>query len=106
MTRVRDGGTTRGDATTSSRTTMRGRRSERTTRDVGIGNNDCSDDSNSDSDGDTDNGDGDSGEDDSNSDSGGGNSNSGGRKYNELKPAAEKAATAVNAAFASTLLAS
>ncbi len=83
------------------RKTTRGQRSERTTRDVGSGNDDCSDDSNSDSDGDAD-----SGDDDSNSDSGGGDSDSGGKNNNQLKPAAEKAATAVNAALASILLAS
>ncbi len=33
----------RGDATNSLRKTMRGQRSERTTRDVGSGDNDCSD---------------------------------------------------------------
>jgi hypothetical protein len=36
----------------------RGRRSERTTRDIGSGNDDCSDDSNGDSNGDADSGDG------------------------------------------------
>jgi hypothetical protein len=86
------------------RKTTRGRRSERTTRDVGSGNDDCSDDSNGDSNGDADSGDGDSGDDDSNSDSGGGDSDSGGKNNNQLKPAAEKAATAVNAALASILL--
>jgi hypothetical protein len=85
---------------------MRGRRSERTTRDVGSGDNNCSDNSNVDSDGDADSGDGDSGDDDSNSNSGGGDSDSGGKNNNQLKPAAEKAATAVNAALASILLAS
>ena len=88
------------------RKTTRGRRSERTTRYVGSGNNDCSDGSNGDSDGDADSGDGDSGDDDSNSDSGGGDSDSGGKNKNQLKPAAKKAATAVNAALASILLAS
>ncbi len=88
------------------RKTIRGRRSERTTRDVGSGDKDCSDDSNGDSDGDADSGDGDSSDDDSNSDSGGGDSNSGGENNNQLIPAAEKAATAVNAALASILLAS
>ncbi len=83
------------------RKTTRGRRSERTTRDVGSGDDDCSDDSNGDSDGDAD-----SGDDDSNSDSGGGDSDSGGKNNNQLKPAEDKPATAVNAALASTLLAS
>ncbi len=45
----------------------RGRHSERTTRDVSSGNNDCSDDSNGDSDSDANSGDGDSGDNDSNS---------------------------------------
>ncbi len=76
------------------------------TRDVSSGDNDCSDDSNGDSDGDADSGNGDSGDDDSNSDSGGGDSNSGGKNNNQLKPAAEKAATAVDAVLASILLAS
>ncbi len=88
------------------RKTTRGRRSGRTTRDAGSGDNDCSDDSNGDSDGDADSGDGDSGDDDSNSDSGGGDSNSGGKNNNQLKPAAEKAAMVVDAALASILLAS
>jgi hypothetical protein len=85
---------------------MRARRSERTTRDIGSGNDDCSDNSNVDSDGDADSSDGDSGDDNSNSNSGGGDSNSGGKNNNQLKPAAEKAATAVNAALASILRAS
>jgi dihydrofolate synthase/folylpolyglutamate synthase len=84
----------------------RGRRSERTTRDVSSGDDDCSDDSNGDSDADANSGDGDSGDADSNSDSGGSDSKSGGKNNNQLKPAAEKAATAVNAALASILLAS
>ncbi len=88
------------------RKTTRGRRSERTTRDVGSGDDDCSGDSNGDSDGDADSGDGDSGDDDSNSDSGGGDSDSGEKKNNQLKPAAEEVATAVNAVLASILLAS
>ncbi len=96
----------RGDATTSLRKTMRGRRSERTTRDVSSGDDDCSDNINVDSDGDADSGDGDSGDDDSNSNSGGGDGNSGGKNNNQLKSAAEKAAMVVNAALASILLAS
>jgi hypothetical protein len=96
----------RGDATTSLRKTTRGRRSERTKRDVDCDNNDCSDNSNGDSNGDADSGDGDSGDNDSNSNSGGGNSGSGGKNNNQLKPAAEKVATAVNAALFSILLAS
>ncbi len=88
------------------RKTTRGRRSERTTRDVGSGDDYCSDNSNGDSDGDADIGDGDSGDDDSNSNSGGGDSDSGGKNNNQLKPAAEKAAMAVDAALASILLAS
>ncbi len=77
-----------------------------TTRDVGSGDDDCSDDSNGDSDGDADSGNGDSGDNDSNSDSGGGDSNSSRKNYNQLEPAAEKAVTAVDAALASILLAS
>jgi hypothetical protein len=93
------------------RKTTSGRRSERTTRDVSSGNDDCSDNSNGNSNsdansGDGDSGDSDSGDDDSNSDSGGSNSNSGGKNNNQLKPAAEKVATAVNAALASIILAS
>ncbi len=106
MTRGREGGATRGDATTSLRKTTRGRRSERTTRDVGCGDDDCSDDSNCDSDGDADSGDGDSGDNDGNSDSGGGDSNSGGKNNKQLKPASEKTATVVNAALTSILIAS
>ncbi len=85
---------------------IRGRRSERTTRDVSSGDDDCSDDNNGDSNSDANSGDGDSGEDDSNSNSGGNDSNSGGKNNNQLKPAAEKAVTAVNAALASIILAS
>jgi hypothetical protein len=88
------------------RKTTRERRIERMTRDVGCGDNNCSDDSNGDSDGDADSGDGDNGDNNSNSDSGGGNSNSGGKNNNQLKPAAEKAVTVVNAALASILIAS
>jgi hypothetical protein len=106
MTRGREGGATRGNATTSLRKTMRGQRSERTMRDVGSGDDNCSDNSNVDSNGDADSGDGDSGDNNSNSNSGGSNSNSGGKNNNQLKPAAEKAATAVNAALTSILLAS
>ena len=85
----------------------RGRCSERTTRDVSSGNDDnCSDNSNGDSNSDANSGDGDSGDDDSNSNSGGSDSNSGEKNNNQLKPAAEKAATAVNAALASIILAS
>jgi hypothetical protein len=84
---------------------MRGWRSERTTRDVSSGDNDCSDNCNGDSNGDADSSDGDSGDDDSNSDSGSGSSNSGGKNNNQLKLAAEKVITAVNAAFGSILLA-
>ncbi len=83
----------------------RGQHSE-ITRDVGRGNDDCSGNSNDNSDGDADSGDGDSGDDDSNSNSGGSDSNSGGKNNNQLKPAVEKAATAVNAALASIFLAS
>ncbi len=97
---------TRGNATTSLRKTTRGRRSERMMRDIGSSNDNCSDDSNGNSDGDADSGDGDSCDNDSNSDSGGGNSNSGGKNNNQLKPAVEEAATRVNAALASILLAS
>ncbi len=86
--------------------TTRGRRSERTTRDVSSGDDDCSDDSNGNSDSDANSGDGDSGDNDSNSDSGGSDSNSGGKNNNQLKPAAEKAATVVNAALTSIILAS
>ncbi len=87
------------------RKTTRGRRSERTTRDVGSGDDDCSDSINGDSDVDADSGDGDSGDDNSNSDSGGCNIDSGGKNNNQLKPAAEKAATVVYAALVSILLA-
>jgi hypothetical protein len=88
------------------RKTTRGQHSERTTRDVSSCDDNCSDDSNADSDSDTNSSDGDSGDNNSNSDSGGSNSNSGKNNNNQLKPAAEKAATAVNAAFASIILAS
>ncbi len=104
--RGREGVATRGDTTTSLRKTTRGQRSERTTRDVSSGDDDCSDDSNGNSDSDANRGDGDSGDDDSNSNSGGSDSNSGGKNNNQLKPAAEKAATAVNAALALIILAS
>ncbi len=96
----------RGDTTTSLRKTTRGQRSERTTRDVSSGNNDCSDNSNGNSDSDANCSDGDSSDNDSNSNSGGSDSNSGRKNNNQLKPAAEKAATAVNAALASIILAS
>jgi hypothetical protein len=70
----------------------------------------CSDDcnGNGDDDGndDGDSGDGDSDYDASNSDSGGSNRNSSGKNNNQLKPADENAATAVDAALASILLAS
>ncbi len=75
----REGRRTRGDATTSLRKKTRGRRSERTTRDVRGGDNDCSDDSTGDSDDYADSGDGDSDDDDSNSDSGGSDSDSVGK---------------------------
>ncbi len=88
------------------RKTTRGRRSERTARDVSSGDNDRSDDSNGNSDADGDSGDGDSGDDNSNSNSGSGDSDSGGKKDNQLKPAAEKSAMAVDAALASILLGS
>ncbi len=104
--RGQEGGAVRGDAPTSLRKTMRGRCSERTRRDIGSGNNNCSDDSNGNSDGDIDSGDADSGDDNSNSNSGGGDSNSGGKNNNQLKPAVEKVSTGVNAALASILLAS
>ncbi len=88
------------------RKTTRGRCSERTTRDVGSGNDDFSDDSNGNSNGEADSGNGDSSDDNSNSNSGGGDSNSGRKNNNQLKPAVEKAATAVDAVLASILLAS
>ncbi len=88
------------------RKTTRGRCSERTTRDVSSGIDDCSDDSNGNSNSDANSGDGDSGDKDSNSDSGGSDSTSGGKNNIQLKPAVEKAATAVNAALASIILAS
>jgi hypothetical protein len=72
------------------RKTTRGWRSERTTRDVGSDDNDCSDDSNGGSYGDADSGNDDSGDDDSNSDSGGGDSDSGVKNNNQIKPAVEK----------------
>ncbi len=75
-------------------------------RDISSGDDNCSDDSNGDSDGVANSGNGDSGDDDSNSNSGGSDSNRGGKNNNQLKPAAEKAATVVNAALASILLAS
>ncbi len=96
----------RGDTTTSLRKTTRGRRSERTTRDVSSGDDNCSDVSNGNSNSDADSGDSDSGDNDNNSNSGGNTSNSGRKNNNQLKPAAEKAATAVNAALASIILAS
>jgi hypothetical protein len=104
--RGQEGGVMRGNATTSLHKTMRGQRSERTMRDVGSGDNNCSDNSNGDSDGDADSSNGDSGDDNSNRDSGGGNSDSGGITNNQLKPAVEKAAMVVDAALASILLAS
>jgi hypothetical protein len=96
----------RGKGTTNLRKTMTWQCSERRTRDVGSGNNNCSDNSNGNSNGDGDSGNGDSSDDNSNSNSGGSNSNRGGKNNNQLKPAAEKLATAVNAALASILLAS
>jgi hypothetical protein len=96
----------RGNTTTSLHKTTRGRCSERTTRDDSSGDNDCSDDSNGKSDSDTNSSDGDSGDNNSNSNSGGSDSNSGGKNNNQLKPATEKAAMAVNAALASIILAS
>jgi hypothetical protein len=96
----------RGNSTTSLRKITRGQCSERMTRDVSSGDDDCSDDSNGDSDSDANSSDGDSGDNDSNSDNGGSDSNSGGKNNNQLKPAAEKAATVVNAALASIRLAS
>ncbi len=96
---------TKGNATTSLHKTTRGR-SERMTRDVGSGNNDCSDNSNSNSNGDGESGDGDRGDNDSNSNSGGGNRDSGRKNNNQLKPAVEKVTTAVDAALASIFLAS
>jgi hypothetical protein len=106
MTRGQEGGAMREDVTISLGKTTRGWCSERTTRDVGSGNNNCSDNSNGNSEGDTDSVNGDSGDDDSSSNSGSSNSNSGRKNNNLLKPAAEKAATAINAALASILLAS
>jgi hypothetical protein len=76
------------------------------TRDISSSKDDCSDNSNGDSDSDANSGDGDSGDNNSNSDSGASNSNSCRKNNNQLKPAAEKAATAVNAALASIILAS
>jgi hypothetical protein len=96
----------RGNTTTSLQKTTRGQCSERTTKDIGSSNEDSSEDSNGNSDGDGDSSNGDSGEGNSISNSGGGNSDSGGKNNNELKPAAEKAAMAVDAALASILLAS
>ncbi len=96
----------RGNTTTSLRKTTRGQRSERMTRDVSSGDGNCSDNSNGNSNSDANSGDSDSGDDNSNSNSGGSNSNSGEKNNNQLKPAAEKAATAVNAALASIILAS
>ncbi len=104
--RRQEGIATRGNTTTSLRKMIRGQRSERTTRDVSSSEDDCSDDSNGDSDSDANSGDSDSGDDNSNSNSGASNSNSGRKNNNQLKPAAEKAATAVNAALASIILAS
>jgi hypothetical protein len=106
MTRGYEGGTTRGKATTRLCKMTRGRHSERMTRDIGSADDNCSDDSNGDGNGNGDSSNDDSGDDNSNSDSGGGDSNSGGKNNNQLKPAAEKAATAVDAALASILLAS
>jgi hypothetical protein len=74
--------------------------------DIGSGKDDCSDNSNGNGDGNGDSGDGYSGDNDSKNNSGSGDSNSGGKNNNQLKAAAEKAATAVNAALVSTLLAS
>ncbi len=94
------------DITTSLRKMTREWRSERMARGVSSGDNNCNDDSNGNSNSDANSGDGDSGDDNSNSDSGGSDSNSGGKNNNQLKPAAVKAATAVNAALASIILAS
>ncbi len=105
-TRGQEGIATRGDTTTSLRKMTRGGRSERTTRDVSTGDDNCSDDSKGNSNSEDSSGDGDSNDDNSNSDSGGSNSNSGGKNKNQLKPAAEKVATAVKAALASIILAS
>jgi hypothetical protein len=77
MTREQEGGATRGNKRTSLPKTTRGWCRKRTTRDIGSGDNDCSDDSNGNSDGDADSGNGDCGDDNSNSNSGGGNSDSG-----------------------------
>jgi hypothetical protein len=105
-TRGREGIATRVDTTTSLRKMTRGRRSERTTRDISSSDGNCSDNSNDNSDSDANSGDSDSGDDNSNSNSGGSDSNNGGKNNNQLKPAVEKAATAVNAALASIILAS
>ncbi len=70
----------RGDTTTSLRKMTRGWRSERTTRDVSSGDDNCSDDSNGDRDSDANSSDGDSSDNNSNSDSGGSDSNSDGKK--------------------------
>ncbi len=75
-------------------------------RDISSGNDNCSDDSNGDSDSDANSSDGDSCDDNSNSNTGGSNSNSGGKINDQLKPAAEKVATVVNADLASFILAS
>ena len=72
------------------RKTTRGRHSEKTTRDISSGDNDCSDDSNGNFNGDGDSSDGDSGDDDSKSNSGGGDSDSGRKNNNQLKAAAKK----------------
>ncbi len=106
MTRGQEGGAKRRDATTSITKTTRGRHSERMTRDINSGDDDCNDNSNGNSDGDGDSSNSDSGDNNSNSNNGSGDSNSGGKNSNQLKPAAEKAATAVNAALAPILLAS
>ena len=106
-TRGQEGGVMRGDAITSLHKTTRGRHSERTMRDVGSGDDDCSDNSNGNSNGmDADSGNGENGDDKSNSNSGGSDSNSGQKNNNQLETAAEKAVTAVDAALTSILLAS
>ncbi len=110
MTSGREGSVTRGDETTSLSKTIRGQRSEKTTRDVGSSDDNCSDDSNGNNNGDSDSCNGDSSDNNSNSISGdsnsNSNSNSGGKNNNQLKPAAKKAATALDAALIPILLAS
>jgi hypothetical protein len=71
--------------------------------DVGIIKDDCRDNSNGDGNSDGDSSNGYSSNDDSNSNSGSSASNSGRKNNNQLKAAAAKAATAIDAALASTV---